>query len=590
MAQQKYDVFISYRRDGGIDSAVALQSTLKHMHYRVFLDVDSMHTGRFDTTLLDRIKECQDFLLVLSPGALTRCRDENDWVRREIEYAISLKKNIIPIICDGGSVAERLNVELPESLSSLPLYNVLETNLVQLHAMTDLLRSSLTAKPHSSARGAAIGAVIAVLVCIIVFGAGSIIKANRSVYPRTQRQKNLVSQALSYTSLSLSEYNTVHGAYLDALDKTKLYLNGSPQVTRSELSARYGNVLDAIESAKERIAEADAALLDGLADSPLSTADLAAMAGALDSCLDELSSSLLYLEYDLLDDAYTLSTHKLAWVECYATLEKLTADNMILSLNSLFLPLSEEALDPLLRTYLPLLTSMYDGTWYSTQAQITARDEAIYAAQQKAITDLGSLVTTSEGMLEHEQKLAEYRLKVKEEKLSLARKELEELKAALAAQKNKLYEVHRPVLTDDADLLFSKGTMFLSFDMLDAAVECFTMYGESDASNARIIGKAAGRFALYQAETGIHAGLIVCLYEDGKTPQPDVQIGDIIYAVNGTEVVYFEDYAPAKNGNAASELQVLRFTDAGFERLTVHLDPDAGLLGLRTMTYPPSPQ
>lgn len=590
MPQHKYDIFISYRRDGGIDSAVALQSTLKHMHYRVFLDVDSMHTGRFDTTLLERIKECQDFLLILSPGALTRCKDENDWVRREIEYAISLKKNIIPIICDGGGVAERLNAELPESLASLPLYNVLEMNLVQLQAMTDLLRSSLTAKPHNSARGAAIGAVIAVLVCIIVFGAGSYIKANSSVYPRTQRQKNLVSQALSYTSVSLAEYNAVHGAYLDALDETVLYLSGSPQVTRSELSARYGNVLDAIESAKERITEADASLLDGLADSPLSTADLQTMAGALDLCLDELSGNLLFLEYALLDDEYTLSSHKLAWVEYYSSLEQLTADSMILNINSLFLPLSEEALDPLLRTHLPLLTSMYDGTWYSTQAQITARDEAIYAAQQKATTDLGNLISTSEGMLELEQKMAEYRLKVKEEKLSQTRKELEELKAALAAKKAELYEVHHPVLTDDADTLFAKGTMFLSFDMLDAAVECFTMYGESDAPNARITGEAASRFALYQAETGIHDGLIVCMYEDGKTPQPDVQIGDIIYAVNGIEVVYFEDYAPAENGNAASELQVLRFTDAGFERLTVQLDPDAGLIGLLTMAYPPSPQ
>lgn len=590
MPQHKYDIFISYRRDGGIDSAVALQSTLKHMHYRVFLDVDSMHTGRFDTTLLERIKECQDFLLILSPGALTRCKDENDWVRREIEYAISLKKNIIPIICDGGGVAERLNAELPESLASLPLYNVLEMNLVQLQAMTDLLRSSLTAKPHNSARGAAIGAVIAVLVCIIVFGAGSYIKANSSVYPRTQRQKNLVSQALSYTSVSLAEYNAVHGAYLDALDETVLYLSGSPQVTRSELSARYGNVLDAIESAKERITEADASLLDGLADSPLSTADLQTMAGALDLCLDELSGNLLFLEYALLDDEYTLSSHKLAWVEYYSSLEQLTADSMILNINSLFLPLSEEALDPLLRTHLPLLTSMYDGTWYSTQAQITTRDEAIYAAQQKATTDLGNLISTSEGMLELEQKMAEYRLKVKEEKLSQTRKELEELKAALAAKKAELYEVHHPVLTDDADTLFAKGTMFLSFDMLDAAVECFTMYGESDAPNARITGEAASRFALYQAETGIHDGLIVCMYEDGKTPQPDVQIGDIIYAVNGIEVVYFEDYAPAENGNAASELQVLRFTDAGFERLTVQLDPDAGLIGLLTMAYPPSPQ
>ena len=56
MAQHQYDIFISYRREGGIDSAVALQSTLRQMHYRAFLDVDGLHAGKFDEALLRHIE------------------------------------------------------------------------------------------------------------------------------------------------------------------------------------------------------------------------------------------------------------------------------------------------------------------------------------------------------------------------------------------------------------------------------------------------------------------------------------------------------------------------------------------------------
>ena len=79
--------------------------------------------------------------------------------------------------------------------------------------------------------------------------------------------------------------------------------------------------------------------------------------------------------------------------------------------------------------------------------------------------------------------------------------------------------------------------------------------------------------------------MVVCEYEGGKTPQPDVKLGDIIYAVNGIDVTYVDDYINAKNGNAASTLHILRFTDAGYEKLVVQLDPNAGLIGIRSLAY-----
>jgi hypothetical protein len=42
---KKYDIFISYRRDGGESMAILLHDRLTQKGYRVFLDIDIIYTG-----------------------------------------------------------------------------------------------------------------------------------------------------------------------------------------------------------------------------------------------------------------------------------------------------------------------------------------------------------------------------------------------------------------------------------------------------------------------------------------------------------------------------------------------------------------
>ena len=83
-----YDIFISYRRDGGESTAKILRDKLTELGYSVFFDVESLRSGDFNTKLYSVIEECSDFLLVLSPGALDRCRTVDDWERRAIDHAL----------------------------------------------------------------------------------------------------------------------------------------------------------------------------------------------------------------------------------------------------------------------------------------------------------------------------------------------------------------------------------------------------------------------------------------------------------------------------------------------------------------------
>ena len=44
----KYDIFISYRRDGGDTLSQLIYDRLTHRGYRVFLDIESLNAGKFN--------------------------------------------------------------------------------------------------------------------------------------------------------------------------------------------------------------------------------------------------------------------------------------------------------------------------------------------------------------------------------------------------------------------------------------------------------------------------------------------------------------------------------------------------------------
>ena len=110
-----YQVFISYRRDGGEFLAGRISDQLTNNGYSVFYDVESMRAGAFDEQIYKAIDQCEDVLLVLPPNGLDRCRDEEDWVRKEIAYALKTGKNIIPLMMEGFVFPE----ELPKDIDTL---------------------------------------------------------------------------------------------------------------------------------------------------------------------------------------------------------------------------------------------------------------------------------------------------------------------------------------------------------------------------------------------------------------------------------------------------------------------------------------
>ncbi len=133
--------FISYRRDNGAANARLISSQLSSKGWTTFLDVKDLGSSFFDDSLMREIEATDNFILVLSPNALERCTNEQDWVRCEIEHAIKSRKNIVPVLLDGFHFPPEH--ELPESIRPILRLNSVEYSHVYFEATIDKVVSFL---------------------------------------------------------------------------------------------------------------------------------------------------------------------------------------------------------------------------------------------------------------------------------------------------------------------------------------------------------------------------------------------------------------------------------------------------------------
>src|SRR5689334_10823397 len=102
-------VFISYRRAISKHLARSIYQDLKMNGWDVFLDVNTIDSGDFDRIILNQIGARAHFILLISKGSLERCANKGDWVLKEIEEAVRLNRNIVPIIEEEAKFADEIN-------------------------------------------------------------------------------------------------------------------------------------------------------------------------------------------------------------------------------------------------------------------------------------------------------------------------------------------------------------------------------------------------------------------------------------------------------------------------------------------------
>lgn len=128
-------IFISYRRDDAAYPAHAIYETLAAQFGEadVFFDVDSIPPGvSFHTYLTEAVAKCDVLLAIIGDHWLyaqdgkgqRRLDDPDDFVRIEIEAALSRKIPVVPVLV--GQAAVPQSQELPQTLSDLSTRNATE--------------------------------------------------------------------------------------------------------------------------------------------------------------------------------------------------------------------------------------------------------------------------------------------------------------------------------------------------------------------------------------------------------------------------------------------------------------------------------
>lgn len=125
MKNKGIQAFISYRRSSGREVARNIYERLSLNGINTFFDYNSMRNGKFNEQIYDAIEQANDFIFILSPDALDRCSNTDDWVRIELEHALKHNKNII-IVSTQQDI--KFPENLPDSLKELPRYHAMTLN------------------------------------------------------------------------------------------------------------------------------------------------------------------------------------------------------------------------------------------------------------------------------------------------------------------------------------------------------------------------------------------------------------------------------------------------------------------------------
>jgi hypothetical protein len=126
------NVFISYRRadSASISGRIYDRLVAKFGRTNVFKDVDDVPPGvNFGAYIHDSLQQCAVALVIIGPRWLDaqtadggrRLDDSADWVRIEVETALTLGLTVLPLLVEGARVPKA--AELPDSLRELAQIN-----------------------------------------------------------------------------------------------------------------------------------------------------------------------------------------------------------------------------------------------------------------------------------------------------------------------------------------------------------------------------------------------------------------------------------------------------------------------------------
>lgn len=138
-------VYITFRQTT-VASYVSLgiQKFLKTKAITCKTGFDRLRSGEFPEELKQRINECADVIVIITPDTWGRSDDETCWMTQEIELAFSLNKNIIPVVIGDDT----WYAKVPKKIQALKMHQAFVCHADYIELEMDKLVRALITKPE----------------------------------------------------------------------------------------------------------------------------------------------------------------------------------------------------------------------------------------------------------------------------------------------------------------------------------------------------------------------------------------------------------------------------------------------------------
>lgn len=233
----KYDIFISYRHTDGRTTAQLIYDRLIHKGYKVFLDIESLESGKFNHKLLSKIDNCKDMIIILSKDAFKDYTSEENWLYQELKYGLTNEKNILPIKLNEFSWPN----DIPKELSELEKFSYIEDSNSYFDAVIKKIIKNLKSRPiiggyyitlfqkekiilkNKLKNGKFILIIITLFIAIIAFGTWY--QNSQKNQNRINSEKEIFIELTPYQDVTITEYYEA----LEILKKRfQILANGTP--------------------------------------------------------------------------------------------------------------------------------------------------------------------------------------------------------------------------------------------------------------------------------------------------------------------------------------------------------------------------
>lgn len=567
-----YDVFISYRRAGGDHSARMIRDSLTEAGYEVFFDVESLRSGNFNTELYSVIDECTDFIIVLSPNALDRCSDEKDWVRRELEYAISKNKNIVPILLRGFS----FDCELPDSLKILPQLNGIEASTEFFDAFIKKLQKFLKSRrsfvktfTQSSLLKKTLPVFLSLaLILGIVSGINLLSNRFSDLYPRTKAEKNLTNEVVYYVGTNLTHLDIMTDGAADAVKAAELHLSYADSADSSTLKSSLDVCRQRINSVNNADGAPSEDFINRLSSSPFRTDDIIAMHDTIVNFKDEWLQYIDFIEYIAGDSCYFSKQTKAEIIGYYKKYLDESLNMYACVTNMVFTCVTDKsALNELHSKILPELGNLplNSQNWINDYDVLKNSEEEYYKKLDRIVDDIEILTGNLNEQI-HNKPVTQ----PVPESTTDAQNGVSELTEKLM----KLRESLLPDEDDSYDTIWFKMMALLEYGFYDDARVCADLCRELDESpSADIYMDSLDAFIDLTEEEGLIYGCMVTGYYEPDGINELLEIGDILTAIDGKGFRSVEEHNEIKSALESEnyKLTVLR-TDSNGRLKKIVLD------------------